>query len=565
MLLELTIKNFAIIKDISIQFKQGMTVLTGETGAGKSIIIDALALLAGGRGSSQYIRHGEEKLSLQALFTIDLENEDLRALLTTNGIVVDDDSLIILREIYDSGRSVSRVNGVLVTITMLKAIGQHLVDIQGQDEHQALMQTENHLSFLDDFSKDSLEQPKKNYAKCYYAYTEVLKSRDSLVKDEHENNQRLDMLDFQIKDIESAQLTVGEEESLEKERAQLLNYQTIVTALSKAFNDLQADDKPAGLDLVGQALDALETVADIHPDYKQLSEMTAESFYQLQEVASALSSQMSDLSYDDSRLNEIEARLDTINQLKRRYGQTISDILAYLEQAKNEYQQLNDLDSYVSDLDASLAKTRKEVMQQGKYLSDLRRAMAKQLEKAVQEELKDLYMDKTTFSVHFAKPAEKLTSEDITEKGLDSVSFYIATNPGEPLKPLTKVASGGEMSRMLLALKTIFSKQQGVTSIIFDEVDTGVSGRVAQAIADKIYSIAGDSQVLCITHLPQVAAKADNHIYIEKHTEGNRTKTQAKSLNEKQKLEEIARMMAGEEVSESARQAAKSLRQTDKD
>lgn len=562
MLLELDIKNFAIIKDISIQFKNGMSVLTGETGAGKSIIIDAVGVVAGGRGSSQFVRHGEEKLSLQALFTFDPTNDRLRQTLDENGIDHDSDNLILHREIYANGRSVSRVNGTLVTITILKAIGQELVDIQGQNEHQTLMQSENHLEFLDTYGGKEITDAYKAYEASYGIYRDALKEFENTRRNEQENNQRLDMLTFQIDEIESVHLESGEETTLEEERSQLMNYQNIVSSLTRAFNLLQAEDDPAGLDFVGQTMDALEEIADLHSDYKQLNDITSEAFYQLQEVASSLSSQLNDLSFDENRLNEIEMRLDAINQLKRKYGESIDEILVYLAEAKAEYEKLSDLDSYLENVEKNLEKYAEDTLEKGRTLSKFRRDISFDLEQAVQDELQALYMGKTTFSVHFDKELSDLTMVDATHHGLDKVSFYISTNPGEPLKPLTKVASGGEMSRLMLALKTIFSNQRGITSVIFDEVDTGVSGRVAQAIADKIYTISDSSQVLCITHLPQVAAKADNHLYIDKVSDGDRTKTLVTELSTDKKIEEIARMMAGEKITESAIEAAKALKES---
>lgn len=559
MLQELMIKNFAIIHNLSLHFQEGMSVLTGETGAGKSIIIDAVGLLAGGRGSSEFVRHGEKKCVLEGMFTLE-NNEDAHQILEEYGIDQEDQTLIVQREIYASGRTVCRVNGRLVTIAALRDICSHLVDIHGQNEHQELMRPERHLSLLDMFGAKELQEQYQIYTESYQQYKKVKKEHDEWQHNEQELAQRIDILQFQTDEIEAAKLEVGEEEQLSEEKKRLVNYQRVMQSLSAAYAALQGNEENNGLDAVGQAMEAMGSIEDLDSQYKRLSEMITNTYFQLQEAASDLFDQLDELAYDENRLNEIEERLDVIHQLKRKYGTSIEDILKFQSQASEELERIQDREGQINKLSSQLEELAQKMVEKGRVLSDIRREKAKLLEKEIHEQLKELYMDKVIFDVRFKKEANELTIEDAGSSGLDKVEFYVSTNPGEPLKPLAKVASGGELSRMMLAMKTVFSKNQGITSIIFDEVDTGVSGRVAQAIAEKIHSIAARSQVLCITHLPQVAATADNHFYISKKVEDERTTTSVSILEEEEKVEEVARMLAGTEITPLTIETAKELR-----
>ncbi|WP_277630241.1 DNA repair protein RecN [Atopococcus tabaci] len=559
MLQELMIKNFAIIHNLSLHFQEGMSVLTGETGAGKSIIIDAVGLLAGGRGSSEFVRHGEKKCVLEGMFTLE-NNEDAHQILEEYGIDQEDQTLIVQREIYASGRTVCRVNGRLVTIAALRDICSHLVDIHGQNEHQELMRPERHLSLLDTFGAKELQEQYQIYTESYQQYKKVKKEYDEWQHNEQELAQRIDILQFQTDEIEAAKLEVGEEERLSEEKNRLVNYQRVMQSLSAAYAALQGNEENNGLDAVGQAMEAMGSIEDLDSQYKRLSEMITNTYFQLQEAASDLFDQLDELAYDENRLNEIEERLDVIHQLKRKYGASIEDILKFQSQASEELERIQDREGQINKLSSQLEELAQRMVEKGRVLSDIRREKAELLENEIHEQLKELYMDKVIFDVRFKKEANELTIEDAGSSGLDKVEFYVSTNPGEPLNPLAKVASGGELSRMMLAMKTVFSKNQGITSIIFDEVDTGVSGRVAQAIAEKIHSIAAHSQVLCITHLPQVAATADNHFYISKKVEDERTTTSVSILEEEEKVEEVARMLAGTEITPLTIETAKELR-----
>lgn len=557
MLQELTIKDFAIIKNLNLSFNRGMTVLTGETGAGKSIIIDAVGLLAGGRGSSEFIRHGAAKCVLEALFSLE-GNSLTYELLKTYDIDSDEGIVIIQRDIHRSGKNICRINGRLVTIATLRLIGESIIDIHGQNEHQELMNPERHLSMLDHFGDKELVGLKKDFQETYTQYKKVEKAYEKWQNGEQELAQRLDMLQYQTSEIEMAELLDGEEEELLEEKNILSNYQKIMSALSLSYDVLQGDEVN-GIDLVGNAMTDMSSLEEIDEKYKNLSEAISNSYFQLQEAASDILKEIDQMAYDENRLNEIEKRLEIIKQLKRKYGDSIAEIKIYYEKISAELDQTMNRENHLTNMTKELADLSKKLIKKGCQLSLKRRTVAKDIERSIHEQLQELYMEKVVFEVQFFKPIKEFLSEEAHESGFDAVEFYIATNMGEPLKPLAKVASGGELSRMMLAMKTIFSKSQGITSIIFDEVDTGVSGRVAQAIANKIYMVAVHSQVLCITHLPQVAAMADNHLYISKSVENDRTKTHVNALETTEKVEEIARMLAGTEITKLTLEHAKEL------
>jgi DNA repair protein RecN (Recombination protein N) len=554
---ELTIKDFAIIKNLNLSFNRGMTVLTGETGAGKSIIIDAVGLLAGGRGSSEFIRHGAAKCVLEALFSLE-GNSLTYELLKTYDIDSDEGIVIIQRDIHRSGKNICRINGRLVTIATLRLIGESIIDIHGQNEHQELMNPERHLSMLDHFGDKELVGLKKDFQETYTQYKKVEKAYEKWQNGEQELAQRLDMLQYQTSEIEMAELLDGEEEELLEEKNILSNYQKIMSALSLSYDVLQGDEVN-GIDLVGNAMTDMSSLEEIDEKYKNLSEAISNSYFQLQEAASDILREIDQMAYDENRLNEIEKRLEIIKQLKRKYGDSIAEIKIYYEKISAELYQTMNRENHLTNMTEELADLSKKLIKKGCQLSLKRRTVAKDIERSIHEQLQELYMEKVVFEVQFFKPIKEFLSEEAHESGFDAVEFYIATNMGEPLKPLAKVASGGELSRMMLAMKTIFSKSQGITSIIFDEVDTGVSGRVAQAIANKIYMVAVHSQVLCITHLPQVAAMADNHLYISKSVENDRTKTHVNALETTEKVEEIARMLAGTEITKLTLEHAKEL------
>ncbi|OLN23313.1 DNA repair protein RecN [Domibacillus antri] len=551
MLQELSIRHFAIIDALELSFEKGLTVLTGETGAGKSIIIDALQLLTGGRGSGEFVRHGEKKAEIEGMFTLH-DHHPCFDVCREFGIEAEEGAVILRREISAAGKSVCRVNGKMVTLAILREIGARLLDIHGQHEHQELMNAGSHLRLLDDFGGLPIKQAKEQYKEIYNRYDQLHTEIRRLSENEQNLAHRLDLIQFQFNEIEKAELKRGEEEKLESERQQLANFEKLFAALSEAYSTLSGEGK--ALDWLGLSVNGLEAAAGINKEFKPLHDAAANSFYVLEDTVRDLSSALDTLEFNPARLNEIESRLNEINQLKRKYGATIDDILQYEEKIAQEMDQLTHRETHISRLQKELAEVEAALTLEGKKLSKLRRASAKQLEEAIHRELKELYMEKTVFHVHFHSESGQFKKE-----GMDQVEFYMTTNPGEPLKPLVKIASGGEMSRVMLAMKTIFSKHQGVTSIIFDEVDTGVSGRVAQAIGEKIYKIAVHSQVLCISHLPQVAAMADTHLYIQKSHDSKRTNTIVTPLNDEEKAAEIGRMISGVEMTDLTKKHAKEL------
>ncbi len=553
MLQEISITNFAIIPELRLSFHEGMTALTGETGAGKSIIIDALGLLAGGRSSSDYIRQGADKCILEGLFEWP-KQDGFSALMNELGIESDGDNLIVRRDMSLTGKNICRVNGHIVTLANLRKIGSYLVDIQGQNEHQELLQPEAHLVLLDRFGDNEFQRKKKNYQKEFSRYRELERQVRKIQKNEKSFVQRIDMLHFQQEEIAATQLEVGEEEQLSEEREKLSNYQKIVDSLASGYSALSGEER-SSVDNVGLAVAELQSIAHLDNEYEAIFENVQSAYYLLQDAIGDMSRQIDLLELDENRLEEVNQRLELIRQLKRKYGESIEAILNYYDDITQELASSDFSEGQLEKMKSELAEKEEKLQKQAVELHEIRKKIAKGLEQSILKELKSLYMENTEFEVRFSKPDKA----QLDMNGFDQVEFYITTNPGEPLKPLVKVASGGELSRMLLALKTIFSSEQGVTSIIFDEVDTGVSGRVAQAIADKISQISRYSQVLCITHLPQVAAVADYQYYIKKDVIKGRTQTSVAELAPAQREEEIARMLAGSEITPLTMEHAKEL------
>lgn len=541
MLQELSIKDFAIIDEIQISFQPKMTVLTGETGAGKSIIIDALGLLAGGRGSTEFIRKDEKKAVIQGLFTLPREANTYN-ILEEYGIDSEDGQIILQRDLYRGGRNICRINGMMVNLATLRKVGETLIDIHGQNEHQELMKPENHIDLLDEYDKKT-SQLRNQYQVVYQNYRKLKLSMEKKEADEKAWAQRLDMLNFQVKEIEEAGLKINEEDELVEEKNKLDNFQAIYDALELSYQILSGEK----IDVVGNlgnAMNELSDVSDLSENLQEINTKISDAFYSLEDAARDISDELDSMEWNGERLNEIEERLELIHQLKRKYGDTIEDILHYHSRIEKELREMENAEQNSEKQERQLSEALEKVKELAIKLSKQRKKSAKKLEKMIHEQLSALYMDKTVFEVKF------LNNSKLYSKGIDKVEFYIQTNPGEEMGPLAKIASGGELSRIMLALKTIFSQKMGVTSIIFDEVDTGVSGRVAQAIAEKISQISNNSQVLCITHLPQVAAIADNHYYISKSVNDGRTETSLKELDEKQKIREIARMLSGSEITE---------------
>lgn len=553
MLKELSIRNFAIIDDLTVSFSEGLTVLTGETGAGKSIIIDAVNILAGGRGSTEFIRHGEKKAELGGLFEVTSDHHPIYLKLEQHGIEAEEGTIILRRDLNDSGKSICRVNGKLVPLSVLREIGGSLIDIHGQHENQELMDEKFHIHLLDHFAQHDLKDLKAEYDEAYETYRQLKREFAEISIDEQRAAQRIDLYQFQIQELEQAALSVDEEEALSEERIRLMNFHKIFERANMAYEAISGEGN--GLDYIGNAMNALEDIVRLDTMFKESSESVTSSFYALQDAAYQVKNALDDLEYDAERLNEVEQRLALYQNMKRKYGTTVEEILAYYEKIEEELSQLLNRDEAMQQNEQLIARMETDLNKLAVELTKIRKQNALQLSEAIMNELRMLHMEKAQFIVNF----EELRHFDA--HGKDYVAFYISTNVGEPPKSLPKVASGGELSRMMLALKTIFSSANGITSIIFDEVDTGVSGRVAQAIAEKIAAISINSQVLCISHLPQVAAMADHQYYIKKQVEHDRTFTTITEMERDERIEEISRMMSGAEITDLTLQHASELLQ----
>ena len=549
MLLEISIKNFAIIQSISLNFEEGMTVLTGETGAGKSIIIDAMNMMLGARATTDVIRHGAPKAEIEGLFSLE-NSRILQEIFDEQGLEMSDE-IIIRREILQNGRSISRVNGQMVNLSVLKAIGQQLVDIHGQHDQEELMRPHRHIQMLDEFGDADFFELKEAYQTSFDDYRQMRKQVLDIKKNQLEHKARIEMLEFQMAEIEAANLKAGEDVILNQERDKLLNHKNIADTLTNAYSMLD-NEEFSSLANVRSAMNDMEGLEEYDPDYREISSSLSETYYVLEDITKRLESIIDDLDFDGNRLMQVESRLDLIHTITRKYGGSVDDVLLYFEKITDEYNLLTGNNLSSEDMEVELKKLEKNLVDLAGQVAQARHKIAKDLEAEIKQELQDLYMEKAQFQVRFSQGK-------FSREGNESVEFYISTNPGEDFKPLVKVASGGELSRLMLAIKSAFSRKEGKTSIVFDEVDTGVSGRVAQAIAQKIHKIGQHGQVLAISHLPQVIAIADNQFFIEKVSDENSTVSTVRLLSLEERVEEVAKMLAGEDVTEAALTQAREL------
>ncbi|MGO4697587.1 DNA repair protein RecN [Paenibacillus sp. 2TAB26] len=560
MLRELSIRNLAVIEEVNVTFHHGFHVLTGETGAGKSILIDALSLLVGGRGSADMVRYGCDKAEMEALFDLP-RNHPVWVVLNKLGVHAScDEMLVIRRELSANGKSSSRVNGQLVTMTMLREIGECLVNIHGQHEHQSLLRTEQHLEWLDLFAGDLLIERKQIYRTIFSQLQQARASLRELENSTRHNVQMLDLYRFQIEEISNAQLKPLEDELLTEQRRKLLYAGKRMDAVSEAYSLLYGGK---GLDMVSKAVAKLIDIqtydaAKLNPLLEQLQS----AFYQAEDAAFQLRDYRDGIESDPDQLSQVEDRLDLINSMKRKYGETIPDILAYLERTIVDRDKIENRDQLLEELKAEEMKLYDQALILAQELSQLREHAATKLSEAIENELGQLQMPAAKFRVQIDTTvggAGETKQIRLHSNGMDEAIFMLSTNPGEPLKQLSKIASGGEMSRIMLALKSIFAEIDQVPVLIFDEVDTGVSGRAAQAIAEKMSQLASKCQVFSITHLPQVACMADHHYEIRKQVIGSRTSTSVSELLEAVRIEELARMLGGVEVTEKTRNHAQEM------
>ena len=544
MLERLHIKNIAVIDEAEIEFKNGFNVLTGETGAGKSIIIDSINMVLGERTNKSLIRNGEKKAVAEAMFFID--NPAVLRRMEKAGIEVEDGIVVLYRDINTDGKSVCKINGSITTASNVREISKMLVNIHGQQDNQALLSPSSHIHFLDNYAKIANELA--NYRECHRLVTELEGEINSIQFNEQEKARQTDLYTFQINEIDNAALTVGEDDKLGERRKFLNGIEKIAEAVNNAHALLYEQDKNA-YDAISTAANNLSSVSEYDSKLGEFSERVNGIAIDLDDIIYQIRDYRDSVSYDDNELNETEMRLDVINGLKRKYGNTIEEILAYRDEIYGQLEKITKSDEEISRLKKELEEAISKRKAAAAVLTEKRSSASSELSRKICSELSDLDMSKVKFDVN-------IQNCEYNNNGCDNVEFLISVNAGEPLKPLSKIASGGEMSRIMLAIKSIFADSDPVETLIFDEIDTGVSGRAAQKIAEKINKLSDSKQILCITHLPQIAAMADTHFLIEKSTDGDRTYTKVTELDKSQRHYEIARIIGGAEITETTINAA---------
>jgi len=563
MLVELSITDFAIIDQLRLTFAPGLQVLTGETGAGKSIIVDAVSLLLGGRATADGIRAGADRAYVEGIFS--LENNlprDLAPLLKALGMAEEDSSLILSREVSRRGRNVCRVNGRAVPLKTLQAVAESLVDIHGQTDHLSLLRVRNHVDLLDRYA--GTEDQRKNVAERVRDLRTIRQALAELLRDERELARRTDLLEYQIAEIEDAQLDIEEEEQLRRERRRLKNAARLAELAGSAYDAMRAVDDGGDtlMDRLGVAIRDLANLVSLEPEMAPQHETTEQAYYLLEDVADTLLKYRDEIELNPVRLEQVEDRLDLLFQLKRKYGDTITDVLAFAERARAEREAITHSAERIDELRAAEGQALQEIGEWGGALSARRQQASVKLAEAVEKELDDLGMSVARFQVRIAQhesddgaPWEgRRYAFDAT--GLDKVEFFIAPNPGEPPKPLAKIASGGETSRLMLALKTVLSQADETATLIFDEIDQGIGGRIGGIVGRKLSVLARHHQVFCITHLPQIAVYGDAHVHIRKEIVGERTVTRVNPLDAEGRLDELAQMLGatGQAGQETARE-----------
>lgn len=560
MLCQLTIKNIALIDALTIEFTDGLNVLTGETGAGKSIVIDAMNLALGERADRDLIRSGQERASVEALFDVSA-CPSVAPLLEENGIETEGGQLIVSRVLTLSGRNIVRINGTLVPLSLLKQVTSALVDVHGQHEHQYLMDEGRHLGFLDGFARHEVGEVAAVVAEKFQQYHAIKLRLRGIRQNSQERVQRVDMLRYQIDEIAQAKLKQGEEDELLEQRNLIRNAEKILSALSQCSAYLDGyEEMPACTDSIRQAVSLLSGISGYGAQFETLEEQLRDVYYTLEDIAMQVHVQAEKMDFDPAVADAVESRLDEIKSLKRKYGNTIEDVLRYQQDAQKELDQLTRQEKDSSQLDQQFARLSKELYEACTRLHDLRKQAAERFCAAVEEQLRDLGMAKARLHVDFAAllpfdQAEKYYSAS----GLDRVRFMISTNAGEPLKPLARTASGGELSRIMLAFKTIAAGIDDVGTMVFDEIDTGISGHMAQVVGEKMAAIGRSRQVICVTHLPQIAALGDSQHLVEKYEEEERTLTHVRSLSFEERVMELARMVGGAAQTEATLQHAREM------
>ncbi|HHV28622.1 MAG TPA: DNA repair protein RecN [Clostridium sp.] len=552
MLQRLEIQNVAIIDRVGIELGEGLNVLTGETGAGKSIIIDSINAILGQRLSKELIRTGRDKAVVEAVFQVDKDR--LSDLFEGFGIEWEEDgTLVVSREFTTSGKNTCRINGRIATVSMLKQIGERLIDVHGQHDNQSLLRIESHIDLLDSFASSKLQGLKDEYLKHLEEYRKIKSKLKSLVGDRNERERKIDILKFQIDEIKKAKLKTGEEEELSRQREVLVNSEKITNTLSTAYEFLGTGSKfgESALDIINKSVLDFGNIEGFDDKYGSLKKRIEAVAIELDDIVSEIRSFRDDVEYDPNLLMQIEERLDVLYRLKKKYGDSVEEILEYKAEVQKELNEILNNEDLVKELNENLLEEDKELYRLAKEISNERVKASKLLEERIGEELKDLEMKSTSLKVKidFVDSMDK-AERKYNNNGLDRVEFMISTNVGEPLKPLAKIASGGEMSRVMLAIKTILAKVDKMPTMIFDEIDIGISGIAAQKVGEKLCYISKTHQVISVTHLAQIACMADNNYYIDKMTENGNTKTVVKKLDEKGKRDEIARIIGGASITD---------------
>lgn len=538
MLRSLDIKNVAVIENLNIEFKSGLTVLTGETGAGKSIIIDSINMILGSRTNKTLVRYGASKAFVSAFFDADKRFD---ALFEDLGIQ-QEDGIIISRSMSADGKSIARINGVMVPLNVLRDIAASLVNIHGQQDNQAILNDSEHIGFLDEYA--GCAELLSDYGEKYAQARDLKKRLDALKTDEEEKLRRIDMLSFQIDEIEKADLKSGEKERLLEERDIAANSAKIVAGVSAAYSALYENDRASAYDEISVAADALSEISGYEKNIAELYSRLTDVKYAVEDIVHELRGINPE--FDENYLNEIEERLNTITKIEKKYGGNYEAVTEFYENAVNELLTLKNSDEAAENLEKELSDKKNELKHVGEAIYLKRKTAGEKLSRAIEKELADLDMEKAKFSVF-------LEHKDVFLKnGMDEVKFMISTNPGEPAKPLTKIASGGELSRTMLAIKTVLAECDSTDTLIFDEIDTGVSGKAAQKIAAKLWSLGKNRQVICISHQPQPAAFADNHYYIEKTVDKDSARTSVRELSDAERELEVARITDGADITETS-------------
>ncbi|MGY3817644.1 DNA repair protein RecN [Gemella morbillorum] len=538
MLIQLNIKQFGIIESATIELKNGLTVLSGETGAGKSMILAAISQLSGQRTSTSYIRYGEEKASVEGVFDFP-KNKEVINIFKDLDLDFEDEVIIIRRDIYSSGKSVCRINGTIVNLSTLKKVAVYLLDMHEQHDNQILLVEKNHLNLIDSFNKEEIKKVRMEYKEKYKEYKVVTEKIENLKQQESDILQKVDFLKFQYQELTQMKLKKDEDISLEKDIDYLENFEKVNT-LAYSITD-GIDGEYGILSKLAGIKSNLGELSRYNSNFEEKYEEITNLYYILDDLKYEVSSYTDDIEYDEEKLDCLIFRMDKIKNLEKKYSRSLNNLIIFREEIKEE---LEELENYEENYDKYIVEQKNilaELKSLGDKLTTIRKKTAQKLESLIQEELKFLYMDKSTIKVDFK-------DKEYASDGKDDVRILISANLGEPLKSLSKVASGGELSRVMLALKIIFSRSIEATSIIFDEIDTGVSGRVSQRMAEKMYQLGVGSQVLCISHLPQTTALADTNLLISKEVIDKRTLTSIKELDRQQKIEEVARMISGDKM-----------------